>query len=178
MWWRHVSFPAAVSRRPRARLWCVGMLVRTRWHIGAGFPLFEQERYFIYMPLTERNPWSLPVYLFTSGCARVSAAPYCSLTHTLKNGGVFNRTTGALGSKVHYFCKPGHRMIGHSNATCQRSPGGMYQWDSLAPLCQGKKGAFTSPNLNSVHCCYLNHILRTTAAAVMDKGKEKLNVGL
>ncbi|XP_040499110.1 CUB and sushi domain-containing protein 1 [Ursus maritimus] len=63
-------------------------------------------------------------------------APYCSLTHTPKNGGIFNRTTGALGSKVHYFCKPGYRMIGHSNATCRRNPGGMYQWDSLTPLCQ------------------------------------------
>ncbi|XP_070454474.1 CUB and sushi domain-containing protein 1 isoform X2 [Equus przewalskii] len=63
-------------------------------------------------------------------------APYCSLTHTLKNGGVLNRTTGAVGSKVHYFCKPGYRMIGHSNATCRRNPVGMYQWDSLTPMCQ------------------------------------------
>ncbi|XP_078301352.1 CUB and sushi domain-containing protein 1 isoform X1 [Panthera onca] len=63
-------------------------------------------------------------------------APYCSLTHTPKNGGIFNRTTGAVGSQVHYFCKPGYRMIGHSNATCRRNPVGMYQWDSLAPLCQ------------------------------------------
>ncbi|XP_066880479.1 CUB and sushi domain-containing protein 1-like, partial [Kogia breviceps] len=64
------------------------------------------------------------------------SAPYCSLTHTLKNGGVLNRTAGEVGSKVHYFCKPGYRMIGHSNATCRRNPVGMYQWDSLAPLCQ------------------------------------------
>nr|XP_055145230.1 CUB and sushi domain-containing protein 1 isoform X1 [Symphalangus syndactylus] len=64
------------------------------------------------------------------------AAPYCSLTHTLKNGGILNRTAGAVGSKVHYFCKPGYRMIGHSNATCRRNPLGMYQWDSLMPLCQ------------------------------------------
>uniref|UniRef100_A0A8D2K479 CUB and Sushi multiple domains 1 n=1 Tax=Theropithecus gelada TaxID=9565 RepID=A0A8D2K479_THEGE len=64
------------------------------------------------------------------------AAPYCSLTHPLKNGGILNRTAGAVGSKVHYFCKPGYRMIGHSNATCRRNPLGMYQWDSLTPLCQ------------------------------------------
>ncbi|XP_073075330.1 CUB and sushi domain-containing protein 1 isoform X2 [Manis javanica] len=64
------------------------------------------------------------------------AAPYCSLTHTPKNGGVVNRTTGAVGSKVHYFCKPGYRMVGHSNATCTRNPAGMYHWDSLTPLCQ------------------------------------------
>uniref|UniRef100_G3SQQ0 CUB and Sushi multiple domains 1 n=1 Tax=Loxodonta africana TaxID=9785 RepID=G3SQQ0_LOXAF len=64
------------------------------------------------------------------------AAPYCSLTHTLKNGGVVNRTAGTVGSKVHYFCKPGYRMIGRSNATCTRSPAGTYQWDSLTPLCQ------------------------------------------
>uniref|UniRef100_A0A5G2R948 CUB and Sushi multiple domains 1 n=1 Tax=Sus scrofa TaxID=9823 RepID=A0A5G2R948_PIG len=64
------------------------------------------------------------------------AAPYCSLTHTLKNGGVLNRTSGEVGSKVHYYCKPGYRMIGHSNATCRRNSDGMYQWESLAPLCQ------------------------------------------
>nr|XP_055205502.1 CUB and sushi domain-containing protein 1 isoform X1 [Gorilla gorilla gorilla] len=64
------------------------------------------------------------------------AAPYCSLTHPLKNGGILNRTAGAVGSKVHYFCKPGYRMVGHSNATCRRNPLGMYQWDSLTPLCQ------------------------------------------
>ncbi|XP_035125513.3 CUB and sushi domain-containing protein 1 isoform X3 [Callithrix jacchus] len=64
------------------------------------------------------------------------AAPYCSLTHPLKNGGILNRTAGAVGSQVHYFCKPGYRMIGHSNATCRRNPLGMYQWDSLTPLCQ------------------------------------------
>ncbi|EDM08947.1 rCG43134 [Rattus norvegicus] len=64
------------------------------------------------------------------------AAPYCSLTSTLKNGGVLNKTAGALGSKVQYFCKPGYRMIGHSNATCRRNPVGVYQWDSMAPLCQ------------------------------------------
>ncbi|KAM6149501.1 CUB and sushi domain-containing protein 1 [Erethizon dorsatum] len=64
------------------------------------------------------------------------AAPYCSLTSTLKNGGVVNRTAGAVGSKVRYFCKPGYRMVGHSNATCSRNPTGMYQWDSLTPVCQ------------------------------------------
>lgn len=30
-------------------------------------------------------------------------------------------------------------MIGHSNATCRRNPVGVYQWDSMAPLCQGKR---------------------------------------
>ncbi|XP_005082661.1 CUB and sushi domain-containing protein 1 [Mesocricetus auratus] len=64
------------------------------------------------------------------------AAPYCSLTSTLKNGGILNKTTGAVGSKVHYFCKPGYRMIGHSNSTCRRNPVGVYQWDSIPPLCQ------------------------------------------
>ncbi|XP_034376137.1 CUB and sushi domain-containing protein 1 isoform X1 [Arvicanthis niloticus] len=64
------------------------------------------------------------------------AAPYCSLTSTLKNGGILNKTAGAVGSKVYYFCKPGYRMIGHNNATCRRNPVGIYQWDSMAPLCQ------------------------------------------
>ncbi|XP_075413304.1 CUB and sushi domain-containing protein 1 [Tenrec ecaudatus] len=64
------------------------------------------------------------------------AAPYCSLTPTVKNGGILNGTAGTVGSQVHYFCKPGYRMIGHSNATCVRNPVGMYQWDSLTPLCQ------------------------------------------
>ncbi|XP_036106445.1 CUB and sushi domain-containing protein 1 [Molossus molossus] len=64
------------------------------------------------------------------------AASYCSLTQTLRNGGILNRTAGTLGSTVHYFCQPGYRLIGHSNATCARSPAGMYQWDSLPPLCQ------------------------------------------
>ncbi|KAI5211293.1 Cub And Sushi Domain-Containing Protein 1 [Manis pentadactyla] len=64
------------------------------------------------------------------------AAPYCSLTHTPKHGGAVNRTTGAVGSQVHYFCKPGYRMVGLSNATCTRNPAGMYRWDSLTPLCQ------------------------------------------
>lgn len=74
-------------------------------------------------------------------------APYCSLTSTLKNGGILNKTTGTLGSKVHYFCKPGYRMIGHSNATCRRNPVGVYQWDSIAPLCQGKRRLSTPPGL-------------------------------
>ncbi|XP_054992155.1 CUB and sushi domain-containing protein 1 isoform X1 [Sorex araneus] len=64
------------------------------------------------------------------------SAPYCSLTHTLRNGGVLNRTAGTLGSRVQYFCKPGYRMVGPSNATCRRSPLGLYQWDALAPVCQ------------------------------------------
>ncbi|XP_012879669.1 PREDICTED: CUB and sushi domain-containing protein 1-like [Dipodomys ordii] len=64
------------------------------------------------------------------------AAPYCSLPATLRNGGILNRTAGAVGSQVHYFCKPGYRMIGLSNATCRRSPAGICQWDSPAPLCQ------------------------------------------
>lgn len=72
----------------------------------------------------------------------VSTAPYCSLGHTLKNGGILNRTTGAPGSKVHYFCKSGYHMIGHSNATCRRSPEGLYQWDALTPICQGKMPHF------------------------------------
>ncbi|XP_054557111.1 CUB and sushi domain-containing protein 1 [Talpa occidentalis] len=63
-------------------------------------------------------------------------APYCSLTQPLRNGGVLNRTAGAPGSTVHYFCRPGYRMVGRSNATCRRSPAGMYQWDAPSPLCQ------------------------------------------
>ncbi|KAM4836887.1 CUB and sushi domain-containing protein 1 [Thomomys bottae] len=67
------------------------------------------------------------------------AAPYCSLASTLRNGGIMNSTAGAAGaagSSVHYFCKPGYRMVGQGNATCRRSPAGAYQWDSPAPLCQ------------------------------------------
>uniref|UniRef100_H0WLJ2 CUB and Sushi multiple domains 1 n=1 Tax=Otolemur garnettii TaxID=30611 RepID=H0WLJ2_OTOGA len=64
------------------------------------------------------------------------AAPYCSLALSLKDGGIVNRTAGAVGSQVHYFCKPGYRLIGHSNASCRRNPLGTYQWDALPPLCQ------------------------------------------
>uniref|UniRef100_A0A2K6FE01 CUB and Sushi multiple domains 1 n=1 Tax=Propithecus coquereli TaxID=379532 RepID=A0A2K6FE01_PROCO len=64
------------------------------------------------------------------------AAPYCSLAPTLKDGGIVNRTAGVAGSQVHYFCKPGYRLIGHSKASCRRNPLGTYQWDSLPPLCQ------------------------------------------
>ncbi|XP_075853394.1 CUB and sushi domain-containing protein 1 isoform X2 [Microcebus murinus] len=64
------------------------------------------------------------------------AAPYCSLAPALKDGGVVNGTAGAAGSRVRYFCKPGHRLIGHSEASCRRGPLGTYQWDSLPPLCQ------------------------------------------
>ncbi|KAM5264090.1 CUB and sushi domain-containing protein 1 [Ctenodactylus gundi] len=64
------------------------------------------------------------------------AAPYCSLASALRNGGVLNGTSGALGSTVRYFCKPGYRMIGRSNATCRRSPAGALAWDSPPPLCQ------------------------------------------
>lgn len=65
-------------------------------------------------------------------------APYCSLNPTLRNGGIINKTGGPAGSKVHYYCKPGYRMIGHNNATCRRYQNGMYQWDSPVPICHGK----------------------------------------
>uniref|UniRef100_A0A8C8Z1K4 CUB and Sushi multiple domains 1 n=1 Tax=Prolemur simus TaxID=1328070 RepID=A0A8C8Z1K4_PROSS len=64
------------------------------------------------------------------------AAPYCSLVPTLKDGGIVNRSTGAAGSQVQYFCKPGYRLVGRSSASCRRNPLGTYQWDSLPPLCQ------------------------------------------
>ncbi|XP_032960426.1 CUB and sushi domain-containing protein 1 [Rhinolophus ferrumequinum] len=90
---------------------------------------------------TSRGPqlylrWSTDHATSKKGFKIRYAAPYCSLTHTLKNGGILNGTAGTLGNKVHYFCKPGYRMIGPSNATCRRDPAGMYQWDSLPPLCQ------------------------------------------
>lgn len=65
-------------------------------------------------------------------------APYCSLNPTLRNGGIVNKTGGPAGSKVHYYCKPGYRMIGQNNATCRRHQNGMYQWDSPVPICRGK----------------------------------------
>ncbi|XP_074185389.1 CUB and sushi domain-containing protein 1 isoform X1 [Rhinolophus sinicus] len=90
---------------------------------------------------TSRGPqlylrWSTDHATSKKGFRIRYAAPYCSLTHTLKNGGILNGTAGALGNQVHYFCKPGYRMIGPSNATCRRAPAGMYQWDALPPLCQ------------------------------------------
>ncbi|XP_035867009.1 CUB and sushi domain-containing protein 1 [Phyllostomus discolor] len=69
------------------------------------------------------------------------AAPYCSLAHSLRNGGVANRTAGTPGSRVQYFCKPGYRLVGSGNATCRRSPGGVHQWDAPAPLCQDGSAA-------------------------------------
>ena len=107
-------------------------------------------------------------------CVCVPTAPYCSLTHTVKNGGVLNRTAGEVGSKVQYFCKPGYRMIGHSNATCRRNPVGMYQWDSLAPLCQGKECVFHSQTW--VQCIALILITTYRSCDYGLKGKGKLNV--
>ncbi|KAM5312551.1 CUB and sushi domain-containing protein 1 [Glossophaga mutica] len=73
------------------------------------------------------------------------AAPYCSLAHTLRNGGIVNRTTGTLGSRVQYFCKPGYRLVGSGNATCRQNPSGVYQWDALAPLCQAVSCGIPEP---------------------------------
>ncbi|XP_036084876.1 CUB and sushi domain-containing protein 1 isoform X1 [Rousettus aegyptiacus] len=63
-------------------------------------------------------------------------APYCSPPRALRNGGVFNRTAGTLGSRAHFFCKPGYRLVGAGNATCRRSAAGTFQWDAPPPLCQ------------------------------------------
>ncbi|XP_034622788.1 CUB and sushi domain-containing protein 1-like [Trachemys scripta elegans] len=79
------------------------------------------------------------------------SAPYCSLNNVPKNGGTLNKTAGSTGSKVHYYCKPGYRMIGHSNATCRRLQNGLYQWDSPAPLCHAVScGIPESPGNGSV----------------------------
>ncbi|XP_025933967.1 CUB and sushi domain-containing protein 1 [Apteryx rowi] len=78
-------------------------------------------------------------------------APYCSLNPILRNGGIVNKTGGPAGSKVHYYCKPGYRMIGHNNATCRRHQNGMYQWDSPVPICQAVScGIPESPGNGSV----------------------------
>ncbi|KAM4694506.1 CUB and sushi domain-containing protein 1 [Discoglossus pictus] len=64
------------------------------------------------------------------------SAPYCSLNAVITNGGVLNKTGVELGSRVYYYCKPGHQMIGHSNTTCIRSANGMYGWASPPPICK------------------------------------------
>ncbi|XP_034777574.2 CUB and sushi domain-containing protein 1-like [Acipenser ruthenus] len=74
---------------------------------------------------------------------RYSAA-YCSV-NTPRNGGVFNKTGGQLGNKVHYSCNPGYRMIGHSNATCRRRQNGLYDWDSAVPFCQAVSCGIPEP---------------------------------
>ncbi|NWY07496.1 CSMD1 protein, partial [Nothoprocta ornata] len=80
-----------------------------------------------------------------------SATPYCSLNSLLRNGGIVNKTGGRPGSKVHYYCKPGYRMIGDNNATCRRHQNGMYQWDSPVPICQAVScGIPESPGNGSV----------------------------
>ncbi|MBN3309505.1 CSMD1 protein, partial [Amia calva] len=63
-------------------------------------------------------------------------APYCSLNSLPRNGGVVNRTGGHPGSKLHYVCNPGYRIVGESNATCRLHQNGLYNWDSPPPLCQ------------------------------------------
>lgn len=126
---------------------------------------------FIYMSLTKQNAH---LFICLCMCVCVPTAPYCSLTHTVKNGGVLNRTAGEVGSKVQYFCKPGYRMIGHSNATCRRNPVGMYQWDSLAPLCQGKKCVFHSQTWVQFIALILITTYRSYDYGL--KGKGKLNV--
>ncbi|XP_062981165.1 CUB and sushi domain-containing protein 1 [Elgaria multicarinata webbii] len=79
------------------------------------------------------------------------SAPYCSLNRIVKNGGTVNKTRGTVGSLVHYYCKPGYRIIGHSNATCRHRPDGMYQWDFPLPLCQAVScGIPESPGNGSV----------------------------
>uniref|UniRef100_A0A8D0BPV5 CUB and Sushi multiple domains 1 n=1 Tax=Salvator merianae TaxID=96440 RepID=A0A8D0BPV5_SALMN len=79
------------------------------------------------------------------------SAPYCSLNHIVKHGGIINKTKGTAGSVVRYYCKPGYRLIGHSNATCRHHPNGMYQWDFPPPLCQAVScGIPESPGNGSV----------------------------
>nr|XP_033792232.1 CUB and sushi domain-containing protein 1 [Geotrypetes seraphini] len=79
------------------------------------------------------------------------SASYCSLISSLKNGGIMNKTGNSLGSKVYYYCKPGYRMVGHSNATCRHYANGMFQWDSPPPLCQAVScGIPDSPGNGSV----------------------------
>uniref|UniRef100_A0A670YQB1 CUB and Sushi multiple domains 1 n=1 Tax=Pseudonaja textilis TaxID=8673 RepID=A0A670YQB1_PSETE len=79
------------------------------------------------------------------------SAPYCSLNHIVKNGGIVNKTKGTVGSIIHYYCKSGYSIIGHSNATCRHHPNGMYQWDSPPPLCQAVScGIPESPGNGSV----------------------------
>lgn len=66
------------------------------------------------------------------------AAAYCSVNDPPKNGGVINRARDRPGSRLQYYCNAGYRLVGHRNATCRLHPNGLYQWDNLAPLCQGK----------------------------------------
>eukprot|EP00062_Callorhinchus_milii_P009370 gi/632953198/ref/XP_007892273.1/ PREDICTED: CUB and sushi domain-containing protein 1 [Callorhinchus milii] len=78
-------------------------------------------------------------------------ASYCSLNSIPLNGGVLNKTVGSLGSTLHFYCNPGYRMVGKSNATCRRFRNGLFKWDSSVPLCQALScGVPESPGNGSV----------------------------
>ncbi|XP_062852030.1 CUB and sushi domain-containing protein 1-like [Trichomycterus rosablanca] len=79
-------------------------------------------------------------------------AAYCSVGSHPKNGGISNRTRERPGSKIHYYCNAGYRLVGQRNATCRLHPNGLYQWDAPPPLCQAIScGIPESPGNGSFH---------------------------
>ncbi|XP_043916396.1 CUB and sushi domain-containing protein 1-like [Protopterus annectens] len=80
--------------------------------------------------------WSSDHATNKKGFKILYSAVYCSLNRLPKNGGILNKTGVSVGSAVHYYCNPGYKMVGRSNATCRLHPNGLYQWDSRVPFCQ------------------------------------------
>ncbi|KAF7710922.1 hypothetical protein HF521_009794 [Silurus meridionalis] len=79
-------------------------------------------------------------------------AAYCSLSAPPKNGGITNRTKERPGSRIHYYCNAGYRLVGQHNATCRLHPNGLYQWDAPPPLCQAIScGVPESPGNGTFH---------------------------
>lgn len=66
-------------------------------------------------------------------------ASYCSINDPPLNGGVVNRTKLHPGSRLQFYCNRGYRLVGLSNATCRLDSTGLYQWDTPAPVCQGRQ---------------------------------------
>uniref|UniRef100_A0A8C5B874 CUB and Sushi multiple domains 1 n=1 Tax=Gadus morhua TaxID=8049 RepID=A0A8C5B874_GADMO len=65
-------------------------------------------------------------------------AAYCSVNDPPVNGGVVNQTRLRPGSRLQFYCHRGYRLVGPTNSTCRLQANGLYQWDVLAPLCQGE----------------------------------------
>lgn len=66
-------------------------------------------------------------------------ASYCSINDPPLNGGVVNRTKLHPGSRLQFFCNRGYRLVGSTNTTCRVDSRGLYQWDTAAPVCQGRR---------------------------------------
>uniref|UniRef100_A0A8C4QEE5 CUB and Sushi multiple domains 3 n=1 Tax=Eptatretus burgeri TaxID=7764 RepID=A0A8C4QEE5_EPTBU len=64
------------------------------------------------------------------------SASYCSVLGAPKHGSVAEDSNGQLGSKIHWTCRPGYRLVGHRRATCIQTAEGLWAWNASVPACQ------------------------------------------